>query len=98
MVKDKVNFEELPVEVQMRHVFGNYKRQIQEGILYDILTEFYFADWTRKCDYDKMTSEEVVEAAIAVCKKIEEKYNYSLDDEFRVRGCFEDKDWAEDFT
>jgi hypothetical protein len=98
MVKDKVNFEELPIEVQMRHVFGNYKRQIQEGILYDILTEFYFADWTRKCDYDKMTSEEVVEAAIAVCKKIEEKYNYSLDDEFRVRGCFEDKDWAEDFT
>ena len=98
MVKDKVNFEELPIEVQMRHVFGNYKRQVQEGILYDILTEFYFADWTRKCDYDKMTSEEVVEAAIAVCKKIEEKYNYSLDDEFRVRGCFEDKDWAEDFT
>ena len=44
-----------------------------------------------------MTSEEVVEAAIAVCKKIEEKYNYSLDDEFRVRGCFEDKDWSEDF-
>ena len=41
MVKDKVNFEELPIEVQMRHVFGNYKRQIQEGILYDILTEFY---------------------------------------------------------
>ena len=97
MVKDKVNFEELPIEVQMRHVFGNYKRQIQEGILYDILTEFYFADWTRKCDYDKMTSEEVVEAAIAVCKKIEEKYNYSLDDEFSVRGCFEDKDWSEDF-
>lgn len=98
MAKDKINFEELPIDVQMRHVFGNYKRQIQEGILYDILTEFYFADWTRKCDYDKMTSEEVVEAAIAVCKKIEEKYNYSLDDEFRVRGCFEDKDWAEDFT
>ena len=97
-MKDKVNFEELPIEVQMRHVFGNYKRQIQEGILYDILTEFYFADWTRKCDYDKMTSEEVVEAAIAVCKKIEEKYNYSLDDEFRVCGCFEDKDWSEDFT
>ena len=97
MVKDKVNFEELPIDVQMRHVFGNYKRQVQEGILYDILTEFYFADWTRKCDYDKMTSEEVVEAAIAVCKKIEEKYNYSLDDEFRAQGCFEDKDWSEDF-
>ena len=29
-----------------------------------------------------MTSEEVVDAAMAVCKKLEEKYNYSLDDEF----------------
>ena len=97
MAKDKVNFEELPIEVQMRHVFGNYKRQVQEGILYDILTEFYFADWTRKCDYDKMTSEEVVEAVVAVCKKIEEKYNYSLDAEFRAQSYFEDKDWNEDF-
>ena len=93
-MKDKVNFEELPIEVQMRHVFGNYKRQIQEGILYDILTEFYFADWTRKCDYDKMTSEEVVEAAMEVCKHIEEKYNYSLDDEFAdiTFGCGGDRD------
>jgi hypothetical protein len=81
-MKNKIPFEELPIEVQMRHVFGNYKRQVQEGILYDILTEFYFADWTRKCDYDKMTSEEVVDAVMVVCKKLEEKYNYSLDDEF----------------
>lgn len=81
-MKDKVNFNELPVEVQMRHVFGNYKRQAQEQVLYDVLTGFYFADWTRKCDYEKMTSEEVVEAAMEVCKKLEEKYNYFLDDEF----------------
>lgn len=83
MLKDKVPFEDLPVEEQFKKVFGNYERQVQERVLYDVLTAFYFADWTRKCDYDKMTSEEVVEAAMTVCKKLEEKYNYSLDDEFR---------------
>lgn len=93
-MKDKVNFEELPVEVQMRHVFGNYKRQIQEGVLFDVMTAFYFADWTRKCDYEKMTAEEVVEAAMAVCKKLEEKYHYNLDTEFNDCGVFEDRDWS----
>lgn len=94
MAKAKVNFEELPVEEQFKKVFGNYERTIQERVLYDVLTEFYFADWTRKCDYDKMTSEEVVEAAMAVCKKLEEKYNYSLDNEFFGSGVFNDKDWS----
>ena len=82
MLKDKIPFEDLSVEEQFKKVFGNYERQVQERVLYDVLTEFYFADWTRKCDYDKMTSEEVVDAALSVCKKLEEKYNYSLDDEF----------------
>lgn len=82
MLKDKVSFEELPIEDKFKTVFEEYKRQIQESVLFDVMTAFYFADWTRKCDYDKMTSEEVVEAAMTVCKKLEEKYNYSLDDEF----------------
>ena len=46
-----------------------------------MLTQFYFADWTRACDYEKMTSEEVVEAAMAVCKKLEERYNYNFDND-----------------
>jgi hypothetical protein len=83
MLKNKVSFEELPIEEQFKKVFGNYERTIQERVLYDVLTEFYFADWTRKCDYDKMTSEEVVDAAMAVCKKLENTYNYSLEDAFR---------------
>ena len=82
MLKNKIPFEDLPIEEQFKKVLSNYKRQIEEKVLYDVLSEFYFADWTRKCDYDNMTSEEVVEAAMAVCKKLEEKYNYSLDDEF----------------
>lgn len=86
MLKNKLSFEDLPVEEQFKKVFGNYERQVQEGVLYDVLTEFYFADWTRKCDYEKMTSEEVVDAAMAVCKKLEEKYNYSLNDEFSCIG------------
>lgn len=60
-------------------VFEEYKRQAQKEVLYDVLTHFYFADWTRQCDYSKMTSEEVVEAAMTICKKLEERWNYSLD-------------------
>ena len=82
MLKNEISFEELPVEKQFTKAFENYERIIQERVLYDVMTEFYFADWTRKCDYDKMTSEEVVEAAMAVCKRLEKKYNYSLNDDF----------------
>ena len=82
MVNTKIPFEELPIEDKFKKVFADYRKQIEHSVLYDVLTGFYFADWTRKCDYDKMTSEEVVEAAMAVCGRIESKYNYSLDDDF----------------
>lgn len=59
----------------------DYKRCIEEDILFNILCKFYFADWTRKRDYDKMTSEEVVNAVMQVCKDIEEKYNYKFEDD-----------------
>ena len=77
----KVRFEELPIDEKFKSLFEEYRRQAQEQVLFDVLTQFYFADWTRQCDYEKMTSEEVVEAAMAVCKKIEEKYNYNIDDD-----------------
>lgn len=77
----KVRFEELPIEDKFKSLFEEYKRQAQEEVLFHVLTQFYFADWTRACDYTKMTSEEVVEAAMAVCKKLEERYKYSLDDD-----------------
>ncbi len=82
MMRTKVDFQELSIEEQVNKVLENYKKQIEHAVLYDVLTGFYFADWTRKCDYDNMTAEEVVDAAMVVCKKLEEKYNYSLDDEF----------------
>jgi hypothetical protein len=77
----KVRFEELPIEDKFKSVFEEYRRKAQEEVLYDVMTQFYFANWTRACDYEKMTSEEVVEAAMAVCKKLEERWNYSLDDD-----------------
>ena len=93
MLKNKVSFEELPIEDKFKKVFEEYRKHIEREVLYDVLTGFYFADWTRKCDYEKMTSEEVVEAAMAVCKKLEEKYNYFLDDEFAdiTFGCGGDR-------
>ena len=79
---NKITFEELPIEDKFKKVFEEYRKQIEHSVLYDVLTGFYFADWTRKCDYGKMTSQEIVEAAMEVCRKLEEKYSYSLDDEF----------------
>lgn len=77
----KVRFEELPIEDKFKSLFEEYKKRIQEEVLFDVLTRFYFADWTRQCDYEKMTSEEVVEAAMSVCKKLEEHYKYNLDND-----------------
>lgn len=74
-------FEEDNLQETIDNVFVELKRRTREEILYDVLTQFYFADWTRPCDYEKMTSEEVVEAAMTICKKLEEKYNYSLDND-----------------
>ena len=76
---EKLKFEELPIEDKFKVILEDYKRQIQEQVLYDVLIGFYFADWTRECDYSKMTSEEVVNAAMNICRQIEKKYNYSLD-------------------
>ena len=44
MLKNKIPFEDLPVEEQFKKVFENYRIQIEHAILYDILSEFYFAD------------------------------------------------------
>lgn len=74
-------YEELMLEDKFKSLFKEFERRVQERVLFDVLTQFYFADWTRQCDYEKMTSEEVVEAAMAVCKKLEKQYNYDLDDE-----------------
>ena len=74
----KRSFEELCLEDKFEILFEEYKRKAQEEVLHDVMTRFYFADWTRARDYEKMTSEEVVEAAMAVCKKLEERWNYSL--------------------
>ena len=87
----KIKFEDLPIEDKFKSLFEEYKRRVQEQVLYDVLVRFYFADWTRKCDYDNMTSEEVVNAAMEVCKKIEEDYNYSIDNDIFGGGTYEDE-------
>ena len=94
MLKNKIPFEELPIEDKFKKVFEDYRKQIERGVLYDVLTGFYFADWTRKCDYENMTSEEVVEAAMAVCRKIETLYGYDFDNNFRdiTFGCGDTRD------
>ena len=77
----KMRQEDLPIKEQFKMVFDKYKRQIEEKVLFDILTRFYFADWTRQCDYENMTSEEIVNVVMDVCRKIEKDYKYSVDDD-----------------
>lgn len=80
-MNDKVLFDALPIDEKFKKLFDQYKREIQEKVLYDVLIRFYFADWTRACDYENMTAEEVVNAAMEVCHKIEKDYNYDIDDD-----------------
>lgn len=80
-MNDKTLFDALPIDEKFKKLFDEYKREIQEKVLYDVLIRFYFADWTRACDYENMTAEEVVNAAMEVCHKIEKDYNYDIDDD-----------------
>jgi hypothetical protein len=76
-----VPFEFLPIDEKFKSIFEEYRRQVQEQVLFDVLSRFYFADWTRSCDYERMTPGEVVGAAMSVCKKIEDQYNYTIDND-----------------
>lgn len=80
-MKHSLPLEALPLDEKFKKLFEEYKRNIQEQLLYDILVRFYFADWIRACDYEKMTSEQLVDAVMEVCKGIEKTYNYNLDDD-----------------
>ena len=79
--RSKVKFEDLPIDEKFKTVFEDYEHQIEEKVLYDVLCRFRFADWTRECDYSKMTSKEVVEAAMSICDDIEKAWNYKLSDD-----------------
>lgn len=80
-IKEYFNIVDRPIDEKFKIVFKDYERQIQEKVLYDILCRFRFADWTRECDYSKMTSKEVMEAAMSVCDDIEKDWDYNLDDD-----------------
>lgn len=80
-MKYDLQFDALSLDEKFKKLFDDYKREIQEKVLYDVLVRFYFADWTRACDYEKMTSEQIVNAVMEVCHKIEKDYNYNIDDD-----------------
>ena len=80
-MESKVKFDELDIDEKFKYLLKDYKKQVQENVLFDILSRFYFADWTRGCDYSNMTSEEVVNSAMQVCRQIEKDYNYRYNDD-----------------
>ena len=75
---------------ELDKVVKNFERQTIEKVLFKVLMKFYFADWTRACDYEKMTSEDVVNAAMAVCKEIEKEFNYNFDDDIMPEPFYEE--------
>ena len=84
--KNEISFEDLPIKTQFEQIFERYKRQIETNVLFNVLTKFYFADWTRRCDYEKMTSEEIVNVVMEVCKDLEKEYDYDIDDDLFPHG------------
>ena len=72
--------EEKIIEDVKNHL-TEYKRLIEEQVLFDVLRMFYFANWTRECDYSKMSSEEVVNAVMDTCRAIENYYKYNFNDD-----------------
>ena len=60
----------------LKEAIDEHDRNLTEQVLFDILTDLYFQEWTRACDYEKMTKEEIIEAYTNTCKEIEKRYNY----------------------
>jgi len=69
-------------EKQFAEMLKQHERVVTERVLSRVLTGLYFQDYNRKCDYDKMTGEQVVMAQHEVLKKIEQEFDYDLDYEF----------------
>ena len=58
-----------------------YTKEINDRVLYDVLSILYFQDYNKQCNYDNMTGAEVVEAQHKVLQEIEDRYNYHLRDD-----------------
>lgn len=63
-------------------MFNEHRKAVTEQVLFNVLVRFYFADWSRECEYSTMTGAEVVRKVMETCKKIEKQYNYDFDSEF----------------
>lgn len=60
----------------LKEAIDEHDRNLTEQILFDILSDLYFQNWTRACNYEKMTKKDIIEAYTNTCKEIEKRYNY----------------------
>lgn len=76
----------------LKQSIDKHDRNIEERVLFDILSYLYFQDWTRVCNYNKMTKEEIIQAYTNTCKEIEQRYNYNFTDDLlgETRSQYED--------
>ena len=58
------------------YFFKSMKRAQKDAII-DVLFGLYIQDWTRPCEYEHMTGEEVVKKMHETLEKIQKKYGIS---------------------
>lgn len=73
----KINLSE-ELNDNLHDFLANYKSDITENILIDILCRLYFLDCNRECNYAKMQASEIVMIYHEELKKIEKDYNFDL--------------------
>ena len=67
---------------RFKKLLNEFEREIEERVLFDVLSILYFQDYNKQCNYDNLTGSEVVEMQHKVLKEIEKRYNFKLNDCF----------------
>ena len=60
-----------------KNYFSTSMRRAQREAVIDVLFGLYIQDWTRQCEYEHMTGEEVIEKMHEALQKVQEKYGIS---------------------
>ena len=60
-----------------KNYFFKSMRRAQKDAIIDVLFGLYIQDWTRPCEYEHMTGEEVVKKMHEVLHKVQDKYSIS---------------------
>ena len=66
----------------LKEAIHQHDKNIIKDVLFDILTDLYFAEFTIPDNYDNMTKEDLIDAYKKIGQDIEKRYNYDYDKDF----------------